>query len=100
MDIARILSNPDVPTLAPPFLGQPVEICIVTPNLRQTLSGLLSLGIGPFKIFHFAPHNVSEQTIRGRPTPFDIEVAFAVQNKMIWEVMQPIKGPVSENDGQ
>jgi methylmalonyl-CoA/ethylmalonyl-CoA epimerase len=75
-----------------PFLGQPVEICIVTPNLKETLSGLVRLGIGPFKIYHFSPQTVTEQTLHGEPAAFEIKVAFAEQGSMIWEVMQPLSG--------
>lgn len=85
------------PTLAAPFLGRPIEICIVTPTLKPTLDGLLQLGIGPFKIYKFIPQTVSNQTFRGSPTAFEIEVAFAEQGEgkgaMVWEVMMPVSGP-------
>lgn len=74
------------------FLGEPVEICIVTGNLRTTLDGLLLLGIGPFKICKFTPQNVKNQTFRGQPAEFAIDVAFATQGRMVWEVMQPVSG--------
>lgn len=82
------------PTLAllTPFLGRPVEICIVTPSLHTTLDGLLQLGIGPFKIFHFTPSTVMNQTFRSKPTDFSIDVAFVEQGGMVWEVMQPVEG--------
>ena len=75
-----------------PFLGQPIEICIVTANIKQTLEGLVKLGIGPFKIFDFNSSTVTEQTIRGKSASFEIKVAFAMQGTMIWEVMQPVNG--------
>lgn len=81
------------PAISQPFLGQPIEICIVTPSLKDTLTGLVELGIGPFKIYHFSPKTVTEQTIGGQPAAFEIQVAFATQGKMIWEVMQPVSGP-------
>lgn len=81
------------PSLSTPFLGQPVEICIVTPKLKDTITGLIQLGIGPFKIYHFSPATVAEQTVRGVPTAFEIKVAFATQGRMVWEVMQPVAGP-------
>jgi hypothetical protein len=79
-------------TTTTPFLGQPIEICIVTADLKHTLTGLMKLGIGPFKIFHFRPDTVSEQTIRGEPCPFELYVTFATQGSMVWEVMQPVSG--------
>ena len=75
-----------------PFLGQPIEICIVTADIQHTLEGLVKLGIGPFKIFSFDSSTVREQTIRGKPASFEIEVAFATQGTMVWEVMQPVSG--------
>lgn len=90
-----VMSNIQPSPLVSPFLGQPVEICIVTADLRQTLAGLVQLGIGPFKIYHFSPKTVLEQTIRGEKHAFEIRVAFAEQGRMIWEVMQPVSGPTA-----
>jgi methylmalonyl-CoA/ethylmalonyl-CoA epimerase len=92
-----------VSQLAAPFLGTPIEICLVTPNIYTTLAGLVRLGIGPFKIFNFNPTNVSEQKLRVsssnaaaselQPASFELKVAFAEQaSGMIWEVMQPVSG--------
>ncbi|KAK4500332.1 hypothetical protein PRZ48_008521 [Zasmidium cellare] len=88
-------SHPLVPVLGSPFLGNVVEICIVTADLKSTLHGLVQLGIGPFKIFHFTPQTVSSQ----HPGPFSIDVAFAEQeNGMVWEVMQPVAGETLMKD--
>lgn len=85
--------TPAIAKLSTPFLGPPVEICIVTPDLKSTLSGLLTLGIGPFKIYHFTPETVKNQMFRGEAAEFSIDVAFAEQEGgMIWEVMQPVAG--------
>ncbi|KAK3048325.1 hypothetical protein LTR09_010318 [Extremus antarcticus] len=86
------LSDQLPPTLSQPFLGQPIEICIVTGDLRSTLTGLCKLGIGPFKIFHFTASTLTSQTLRGQPASFALDVAFAEQGSMIWEVMQPVSG--------
>ncbi|KAK3617522.1 hypothetical protein LTR56_024516 [Elasticomyces elasticus] len=68
--------------LATPFLGRVVEICIVTPDLKSTLMGLVRSGVGPFRIFHFRPHTVSNQEIYGKPATFEIDVAFADTNEI------------------
>ncbi|CZT50275.1 uncharacterized protein RSE6_11226 [Rhynchosporium secalis] len=81
------------PTLAPTFLGNVVEICIVTPDHIKTLNGLLKLGIGPFQIHRFTPANVTQQTFRGQPARFELIVCFATQGSMVWEIMQPVTGP-------
>jgi methylmalonyl-CoA/ethylmalonyl-CoA epimerase len=75
-----------------PFLGQPIEVCIVTGDIKATINGLVKLGIGPFKLFNFDPTTVSEQIIKGKPAPFELKVAFATQGSMIWEVMEPVSG--------
>ncbi|KAH7321682.1 methylmalonyl epimerase [Rhexocercosporidium sp. MPI-PUGE-AT-0058] len=79
--------------LAAPFLGNVVEICIVTADHKRTIDSLLKLGIGPFQIHHFTPSNVSQQTFRGKPASFELIVCFATQGSMIWEIMQPVSGP-------
>ncbi|KAK6442721.1 hypothetical protein LTR95_001037 [Oleoguttula sp. CCFEE 5521] len=84
--------------LARPFLGRVVEICIVTPDLTSTLTGLVRSGIGPFKIFHFRPDTVSDQEIYGKPAVFEIDVAFADMNGIVWEVMQPVSGQTVMQD--
>ena len=80
-------------TLAPAFLGNVVEICIVTGDHKKTINGLLKLGIGPFQIHKFTPATVTQQTFRGQPTSFELIVCFATQGSMVWEIMQPVSGP-------
>ena len=85
--------NESVPILSKPFLGQVVEICIVTGNAQKTTDGLLALGIGPFTVHTFSPDTVSKQTWRGQPAAFELQVCFAQQGSMTWEIMQPVSGP-------
>ncbi|KAF2499141.1 hypothetical protein BU16DRAFT_614610 [Lophium mytilinum] len=79
--------------LAAPFLGNLIEICIVTPSATRTMDGLLALGIGPFRVFNFTPASVSNQTIHGAPAPFALRVCFATQGSLTWEIMEPVSGP-------
>ena len=80
-------------TLATPFLGNVVEICIVTPDHRKTMDGLLKLGIGPFQVHTFNSSTVSAQTFRKQPADFSLIVCFATQGAIVWEIMQPVSGP-------
>ena len=82
-----------LPNVSPSFLGNIVEICIVTSDAHKTISGLARLGIGPFQIFDFTPATVSQQTFRGAPASFPLKVAFATHNGVVWEIMQPVSGP-------
>ena len=76
-----------------PFLGNLVEICIVTSNHTRTIDGLLRLGIGPFQIHSFTPSCVTSQKYYGRDEAFELKVCFAKQGSLVWEIMEPVKGP-------
>ena len=75
-----------------PFLGQVVEIALVTRDARRTIAGLWTLGIGPWQIYTFDPTNTSNQTYRGRSSPFAMKVCFAAVGNLMWEVIEPISG--------
>ena len=77
---------------ADPFLGNVVEIAIVTPDHKRTMEGLWRLGIGPWQIHTFSPENTTNQTYRGQPSAFVLKVCFAQVGNMIWELMEPISG--------
>lgn len=77
-------------SLAQPFLGAVEEICIVTPDLKRTAAGLVRLGIGPWKLMEINPRNTTEQSYRGRATPFSIRVGFATVGQTVFELMQPL----------
>lgn len=76
-----------------PFLGNVVEICIVTSDCSRTIANLEGLGIGPFRKFEFNSRTVSNRQYRGKPSDFELLVAFADHNNMIFEIMQPVSGP-------
>lgn len=78
------------PTLAPPILGALEEVCLVAADLEATATGLMRLGIGPWKVMEINPSNTAEQTFRGRPAPFTIRVGFARASGVVWELMQPM----------
>ena len=85
-------------SLHDPFLGNAVEICIVTPDHRRTMADLWKLGIGPWKVYTFDPSNTSNQTYRGEPCEFTLKVCFAVLDSIVWELMEPISGPTIMSD--
>jgi hypothetical protein len=78
---------------ASPFLGNVVEICIVSSSCERTIAGLETLGIGPFQKFEFNSRTVSHRQYRGQPSDFELVVAFATHGNMVWEIMQPVAGP-------
>ncbi|CAA9543609.1 MAG: hypothetical protein AVDCRST_MAG19-49 [uncultured Thermomicrobiales bacterium] len=80
-------------TLANSFLGNAIEIAIVTADHRRTMEGLVRLGIGPWRVYTFGPDNVTEQTYRGEAAEFRLKVCFARSGNVAWELMEPIDGP-------
>lgn len=85
-------------TLSNTFLGDAIEIAIVTPDADKTMEGLVKLGIGPWRVYTFSPDNTTEQTYRGRPAQFEIKVCFARSGNVIWELMEPLSGPTIFDD--
>lgn len=77
-------------TMPKAFLGSMIEICIVSSDIKRTIDGLSTLGIGPFKIYDFNSKTVTHRTFRGQASDFELRVAFAQQGDMTWEIMQPI----------
>ena len=75
------------------FLGKPEEVCIVSPDIKKSMTGLIKLGIGPWKVYTFDPGTVSDQTYYGKPAKWALRVAFAKPDDLIWEIMQPLWGP-------
>ncbi|WP_299979285.1 VOC family protein [uncultured Pseudoteredinibacter sp.] len=80
-------------SLSNSFLGDIVEIAIVTPDADKTMQGLVNLGIGPWRVYTFSPENTTEQTYQGLPAEFEIKVCFAQSGNVIWELMEPLSGP-------
>lgn len=75
------------------FLGNVVEIAVVTRDHRRTMEGLWRLGIGPWQIHTFDPGNTTNQTYYGESCSFVIKVCFAQTGDTIWEIIEPVSGP-------
>ncbi|KAJ9623646.1 hypothetical protein H2203_005908 [Taxawa tesnikishii (nom. ined.)] len=80
------------PTISSPVLGQMVEVCIVSPDYKRTVDGLMKLGVGPFQVFQFNKTTVPRQEWYGGPGDFELNVAFAKQGPLTFEIMQPTAG--------
>ncbi len=79
-------------SITDPFLGNAIEIAIVTRDHKRTMEGLCRLGIGPWQVHTFSPENTTNQTYRGKPSPFTMKVCFAQLGTMIWELIEPVSG--------
>lgn len=74
------------------FLGDTIQICVVTEDFFRTIDGFVKLGVGPWRVYTFGPHSVSEQTYRGKPGDYSMRLALAFSGNMMWEVIQPLEG--------
>jgi hypothetical protein len=74
------------------FLGDTTQVCVVTRDLYDKLSGFAQLGIGPWMIYDFSPENMTETTYRGAAEPYSMRVALATTGSSRWEVIQPLAG--------
>ena len=88
-DVVKALSTDSI---IDPFLGNTIEIAIVTRDHKRTMEGLCRIGIGPWQVHTFSPENTTNQTYRGQPSPFTMKVCFAQLGTMIWEVIEPVSG--------
>ena len=87
-DVVKALGRDSI---TDPFLGNTIEIAIVTRDHKRTMEGLCRLGIGPWQVHTFSPENTTNQTYRGKPSPFTMKVCFAL-GTMIWELIEPVSG--------
>jgi methylmalonyl-CoA/ethylmalonyl-CoA epimerase len=79
-------------TLSNSFMGNTVQICVVTADMFKRLEGFVRLGVGPWRVYTFSPDNVREQTYRGKPEPYSMLLAVAWSGTSFWEVIQPLNG--------
>jgi methylmalonyl-CoA/ethylmalonyl-CoA epimerase len=73
------------------FLGNLVQVCVVTRDHRRTLEGFVNLGIGPWTIRTVDGSNL-RGSYRGQPADFSAKLCLANSQNMNWEVIEPIRG--------
>ncbi|MEH6442725.1 MAG: VOC family protein [Oceanospirillaceae bacterium] len=98
---AAIAEMPEVVSdeaLSNTYLGNVVELAIITKDHRKTMQGMVKLGIGPWAVYEFTPANITDQTYQGEPAEFAIKVCFAKSGNMMWEIMEPLWGPTIFQD--
>lgn len=75
------------------LLKEITHISIVVKNLDETIKKYWEeLGIGPWKVFKFAPPRLTETYFRGKPAKFAMKVALADVGSTGIEVIQPLEG--------
>ena len=79
-------------TLSNSFLGNTKQICLVSRDIYRTMKGLVTLGIGPWRVYTFGPGTVTDMTYMGKPSNHSMRLALAMSGDMLWEVIQPLEG--------
>ena len=75
------------------FLGDLLEICLVTSDHQRAMEGLVRLGIGPWRVYTFDAGTVTGRTYAGADADWAIKVCFADVGALAIEIMQPLYGP-------
>ena len=89
--------TPGLPTvlgqteLSNSFLGNVIQVCIVTRDHRRTLQGFVNAGIGPWTI---RTVDSADLKVSYRGTMVDVAVKLCLANSqnMNWEVIEPVRG--------
>jgi methylmalonyl-CoA/ethylmalonyl-CoA epimerase len=85
-------------TLTNSFLGQTVQIVMITEDLHRAMAALVRLGVGPWSVYTLGPDTVTDSTFRGRPSDAVIRVGLAFVGTVMWELIQPISGACAQRE--
>lgn len=79
-------------TLSNSFMGDTIQICVVTKDIDRTMAGFVKMGIGPWRVYTFGPGTVKNQTYRGRKQTYSMRLALAWTGTSFWEIIEPVEG--------
>lgn len=75
-------------------LGDVLQTGIVVKDLRASMETYWrTLGIGPWRVYTYAPPMLREPTLRGQPAAYAIRIAHAQAGPLQLELIQPLSGP-------
>ncbi len=75
------------------FIQTITQVAFVVRDLDARLAHFNRLGIGPWRVYTYAPPRLSDTRLRGVPTDYSMKVALAWTKDMNWELIQPLEGP-------
>lgn len=76
------------------FLDDVSLLCLVYGDLDAAVRRYAdTLGVGPWEVFDFAPPLLRDTEIAGRPSAYEMRVAFASVGGMGWALLEPKRGP-------
>ncbi|MFC7689485.1 VOC family protein [Paeniroseomonas aquatica] len=77
-----------------PLVQNITQVGIVVRDLDKALDQYANrLGVGPWRVYTYAPPKLTGMRIRGIETPYSMKLALAWTNEMMWELIQPLEGP-------
>ncbi|MEM1586896.1 MAG: VOC family protein [Candidatus Bathyarchaeia archaeon] len=69
------------------------QVCVVVKDLEMVIRECWEkLGIGPWKVYMFAPPRLTETYYRGKPAYFTAKLALAEVGSIMLEIIQPLNG--------
>ncbi|WP_354441772.1 VOC family protein [Ottowia thiooxydans] len=69
------------------------QVCMVVENCDETIRNFVEKsGIGPWAVWTYGPHNLSNMRVRGVETPYSMRLAIAWTKGFRWEIIQPLEG--------
>ena len=69
------------------------QVCVVVEDCHATIREFVRRsGLGPWGVWNYGPHNLSNMKVRGVESPYSMRLAIAWTNGFRWEVVQPTGG--------
>ncbi|MDP6473752.1 MAG: VOC family protein [Alphaproteobacteria bacterium] len=95
-DLPSVVSDSE---LSNSFLSEAIQICVVSRDHKRTMAGMVRLGIGPWRVYHYpgAPE-LKETEYRGEDEKYGMTLALAWTGAMMWEIVEPTGGRTIYND--
>jgi len=82
--------------LAPPqgLVKSVEQVCIVVNDLDAVIREYVErAGVGPWGVWTYAPPDLHNMRVRGKPAVYSMRLALAWTGSFMWEVIQPLEGP-------
>ncbi len=77
-----------------PLVQNITQVGIVVRDLDAALHEYADrLGVGPWRVYTYAPPRLTETKLRGVPVAYSMKLALAWTRDMMWELIQPLDGP-------
>lgn len=77
-----------------PLVQNITQVGIVVRDMDRALDQYANrLGVGPWRVYTYAPPKLTGMRIRGVETPYSMKLALAWTRDMMWELIQPLEGP-------